>query len=61
MKRKLVLTLSAAALLGAAIGCKDDRPTPMQFDPAKANYTGQQQKYTKGTSNTTGDAATTPE
>jgi hypothetical protein len=61
MKRHLLLAVSVAVAFGAVVGCKDDRPTPMQFDPSKANYTGQQKQYTKGATQPTGDATTTQE
>jgi hypothetical protein len=42
MARKLVLALVIAVAAGAAGGCKDDRPTPMNID-AKGMYSNQSQ------------------
>jgi hypothetical protein len=60
MTRKLVLALATAAVVGVVVGCKDSSPTPMQFDPAKANYSANQAGYTKGAAPGTAATTTTP-
>ena len=42
MTRKPAFVLVLAAAIGILAGCKDDKPTPVKFDPSKANYGGQQ-------------------
>ena len=63
MTRKLAIAVAIAAAIGVTAGCKDDKPTPMKFDPSKANYSGQQGGY-KGpgqpTQQGSGAGGTTP-
>jgi len=60
MTRKLVFGLAILAGIAVA-GCKDDRPTPMKFDP-KGGYSGQPQYKGAGTQQGTaaGTGSTTP-
>jgi hypothetical protein len=60
MTRKLMLALATAAVVAVASGCKDSSPTPMKFDPAKANYSANQAEYAKGAAAGTAAATTTP-
>jgi hypothetical protein len=60
MMRKLVFAVAIAAVIGVAAGCKDDGPTSMKFNPAKAEYTAQQNQYTKGAATGITAGTTTP-
>lgn len=46
MARKLLSALTLVAALAVVIGCKEDKPTPMNFDAKKA-YEESQQKYSR--------------
>ena len=47
MARKLLSALTLIAAIAVVVGCKEDKPTPMNFDAKKA-YEESQQKYQKG-------------
>lgn len=61
MTRKLVFALAILAAIGVAAGCKDDKPTPMKFDP-KSGYSGAPQYKGPGTGQGTaaGSGSTSP-
>jgi len=61
MTRKLVFALAILAAIGVASGCKDDKPTPMKFDP-KSGYSGAPQYKGAGTQQGTaaGSGSTSP-
>lgn len=58
MARKLLSALTLVAAIAVVVGCKEDKPTPMNFDAKKA-YEESQQQYQKDKGVGTGGAATT--